>query len=598
MKKFTSLPIIGDPKNLLVFIVLALAAVPSYGSGTASSLKKGDNPLYNGECSTITIKDKTYKLGNLNGNPVSTRVSKDDVIWEAEGTKKLYSKSSAGTALFYGAIELYKDVFPAEMVWGDNDEVYVKNILSTIPSESYVKGTLKDGVITFQAGQLVDYIEEEGFPPYGLAVGVGRTVVNEQNDTYDFVLDPSITEFQIKVEKNGSMNLVLPGEPFNGEEPTEYILCLYYTDDNQFAGFSDFSQQYKPVDYEIVRMPFGVPQEQYVYIDDFDYASFVNVAWSDDYLYLQGLDPMIPEGVVKAKIDGNTATIAQNQYVGIYMGLSYIFTKVALDNPNYDIFDPSTDPYIFAPADQGYVLTFDRDKGEIMSDKPGIYLSFQPDEDNFWNVNCFLSDFVMKYQATAAGTPANPVPVRYFDAQAGYWGYTDFQFKISNYSTEGHLLDVEHLFYQVLVNGEPIIFGERTLINLNGEEAVAYVGVPEEQRWLPYLFSNDDDITKWSSSEFDVGIYVPDVKTLGVQSLYLYDGVATYSKLMTLDVETGEITESDGSGAVESIYQAEVKDVEYFTLSGVKVKNPQNGIFVKRTIYSDGKVTASKLLMP
>ena len=597
MKKFTSLPSLATKRNVLIISLVALAAIPAYSSGMASCLSKSQNPYYQGTATTITLGGKEYKIGRTHGTPLKTRATADDVIREAEGTEKLYSKSSAGTALLGNEMIMYKDEFPATTVWGDNNEVYFQDILSTIPTDTYVKGTLRDGTITLKAGQLVDYIEDPEYGDYGIAIGIARTEINYAQDTVDFHYDPSVTEYSIIVNADGSMSLQLPGEPFDGKTPPEYVLCLYYSDDGQFVGFSDFSQEYTPVDYQLITMPFGVTPEQYVYVDDFDYASFVDVAYTDSYIYIRGLDPMLPQGVVRAQIDGNTATIAQNQYVGNYMGMYYIFTKVAIDNPDYDVFKPGSQPYLFAPEDEGFTLTFDREAGLIVSENKGVYLSFQPDVNNFNFVNCFLEEFVLRYQATSAGTPANPSISRYFTDQAAYWGYADFQFIISNYSTEGYVLDVEDLYYQVLVNGEPIIFGEGPLINLNGREAIAYMGVPADQRWLPYLFSNDDDIMKWSSSEFDVGIYEPDVKTLGVQSLYVHEGVYTYSQIMTLDVETGEITASDDTNSVKVIPSGAVVKEEYFNLSGQKVENPQNGIFVKRVTYSNGKVTTVKQLI-
>lgn len=583
--------------TLLLLIVLAVSALPALSADSLFSLKKAENPFYKGEACTVTLKGKEYQLGNVYGTPLRTKAGPEDVIREAEGTEKLYLKESAGTALLGKEMVLYEDEFPGRVVWGENNEVFVRDILSTIPTETYVKGNLSDGVITFAAGQLIEYIEEKGYDPYGIAIGVGKTVINEAENKVDFYYDPTLTEFTIKVDKKGNMELVLPGEPFDGENPSEYILCLYYTDDLEFAGYSDFSQTYTEVNYELIKMPYGAEPELYVYIDNFDYAAYVQVVYTDDYLYIKGLDPLVPEGVVRAKIDGNTATIAQNEYVGIYLDSYFIFTKVAMDNPDYNPFNPATDPYIFAPEDQGFLLTFDREAGTITSNNKGVYLSFQPNVNNFNNVNCFLEEFILKYQSSAAGTPANPSALRFFTAQAYYWGFTDFQFTISNYSTEGHLLDVEHLYYQVVVNGEPIIFEEAPLINLNGEEALAYTGIPEKQSWLPYLFLNYKDIDKWNENMFDIGIYVEDVKTLGVQSMYIYEGVYTYSKLMTLDVETGEVTESEGAG-VKGITDASVVKEEYYRLDGLKVSEPKNGIFVKRTIYSDGKTVVTKQLIP
>lgn len=549
-------------------------------------------------CNTITLNGKTYQVGKTYGTPVVTRADDTggfDIITDPQGTTRLYTKQSYGTAVWMDEMHMYEDSFPATIVWGNNNDVYVQDIISTQSTENYVKGTMEGNLITFDAGQVVEYVEEDPYF-YGIAVGIARTEVNEEEDTVDFYFDPDVTKYWMTVDKNGNLELVLPGEPFNGEDPTEYVLCYYYTDDLQFFGFSDFYQSYKLENYQMVTMPEGVEPEQYVYIDDFDYASFVQVAFTDDYIYIQGLNPMMPEGVVRAKIDGNTASIAQNEYMGSYMGIFYIFTKVWIDNPDYNEKDPRSKPYILAPASQNFNLTFDREAGTITADTPGVYLSFQPDEDSYDNAICFLTEFILRYQATSEGTPANPTHLEYKTNWVSYQGYADLQFYLSNYSRDGFVLDADHLYYRVIANGEPIIFGEQTVVNLLGESVTAYPGVPEKQMWLPYLYSNNEDVFKVFSSVFDIGIYVWDVTQIGVQSMYYYNDVYTYSDIVTLDVKTGEITTTPAG--VDSVKSDEVKSVEYFNLSGMKVENPSHGIFIKKTTYSDGNVISTKQLIP
>ncbi|MCH5234955.1 MAG: hypothetical protein J1E16_06645 [Muribaculaceae bacterium] len=546
-------------------------------------------------CNSITLHGKTYKIGNVYGHPQATRASiEDDIIYDPQGTTRLYEKQCYGTSVWNGAMQLYEEKFPATIVWGNNNDVYVQNILSTMPTETFVKGTIDGNIITFPAGQVV--LREEFDSNYGVGVGIGRTQINEEEETIDFFYDPEVTEFQMTVDEKGNLDLILPGEPFNGEEPTEYILCYYFTDNEEFSGFSDFYQHYTAKEYQIVSLPEGVETEQYVYVDDYDYASFVEVAFTDDYIYILGLNPMMEEGVVRAKINGNTATIAQNEYMGVYMGMDYIFTKVLIDNPDFDDNDYFSPEYIMAPANQGFNLTFDREAGIIVADTPGVYLSFQPDEDNYEKSICVLGEFTLTYQATSAGTPANPTHLLYLENWLLYQGFSDFQFYLSNYSTEGQLLDVEGILYRVLVNGNPIIFGEGPRVNFFNESVTAYRGVPAQQMWLPYMFMNDEDIYKQFNNQFGIGIYEFDVKTIGVQSLYYHDEVYTYSDIVTLDVETGEVTETPMG--VQTVVGANVEKVEYFNLSGMKVDNPSHGIFIRKTTYSDGKVITDKQLIP
>ena len=578
-------------KHILFSAIIGLTSIPAFCAGMDSPFSKSNNPFYNGRCSEITLCGKTY---NLRQAPMAhaTRANQENtVIREAEGENRMYSKYSVGTTLFGNDVILYYETFPADIVWGENNEVFVKNIFSTIAFESYIKGVVEGDVITFPTGQLVEFIEDEEYGDYGLAVGIARKEI--QGDKIYFFNDPSITSFSMKLNSDGGLELMLPGEPFDGVEIPEYVLNLYYSDEEDvFLCVTDFCQIYTPEDLTEITMPEGVEPETYIFIDEYDFASVINVAYTPDYIYLQGLNPMMKESVVRARIDGNKAYIAQNEFQGVYMDLFFIFTKIVIPNPDYNEEDEESPEYILAPPNMEFTLTFDREAGIIQSDNKDIYLAFMPDEDTIDNALCFLSEFIIRYQSTLAGVPSNPTHLEFYTNWVYYYGCSSFQFYLSNYSTDGMLIDEEHLYYQVLVDGEPIIFAEEEVINLNGEPAIAYPGVVGEQRWLPYLFNNFYDVNKFTNNSFDVGIYVEGFETLGVQSLYIYDNVATLSDIVTLNIITGEVTITTGVDAIED--SLDIRSVEYFDLNGIKTLHPSNGIFIKKITLSDGTVRTLK----
>lgn len=568
-----------------------MAAAPAVLAGTASHLYKYDNPLRKGEVKTVTLGGKTYNIGNIYG--LSTRAGggapMTSVIREAKGEEKFYSKEAAGTFTLNGVMEQYWDDFPVSVVWGEGNNVYFKDIISTIACDSYVKGTLSGNTITVPANQTIEVDEDYG---YGINVGILKTQIT--GSWVDFFYDPSITEYSFTVGDDGSLELVLPGEPFDGKNPTQYVLGCYYTDDLAFLGFSDYFQSYTPSLHQLVTMPEGVEPEPYVFIDEFNFADLVYVAFKGNSMYIQGLSAMLPEAVVRADISGNTATIPQNEYLGVYMDSYFIFTKVLYANPDYNENDFDSNPYLMAPPEAGYTLKIDRDSGTIVADTPDVYLSFQPDEDTWENSITVLSQFTLYYQDSAAGTPANPTNLRYETKFAYAQGFNDFFFSLSNFSTENKLIEVEHLYYRVLVNGQPVVFGEQVLQNLNGIDAIAYPYVPEKQIWLPYEFNNNEDIFKLSSNEFDIGIYTADVETIGVQSLYIYDNVSTYSDIVTLNVATGEVS-TEPAGVEGIVSDSLPVKTEYYTIGGLKVNNPGSGIFIERTTHEDGTVTVRKI---
>lgn len=500
------------------------------------------------------------------------------VITEAKGTVVNYNKKAAGTAVFGNSLVLVEDDFPAEIVWSSDNKVYFKNLISTFPNDYYVEGTVSGKTITVAMDQELEY-SEAYFE--SICLGIFKTVPRVENglEYVDFQYEPDIKSVTFTIGDDESITMQLPGKPFDGETPPEYVLGCYYSEDKSFVGFSDFAQHYTKLDIELVTIPEGADIKQYVYVDAYNYASIVDVAFVGDDLYIRGLSSMLPEGTIRARVSGNKAVVAQDEYLGVYYDQYYIFTKVLYDNPGYDEMDPDSEPFLFAPSDVGFELNIDPVSKTIYADKEGTYLSFHCDADDFLNSLGYFDVFELKYQESFAGTPANPVNLEYHTEWASMQGFNDFFFTLSNFSTSGNLLDVNKLYYKVFVNGEPVVFKEHEMENLIGETVTVYEGVPTDVNLLPYEFNNNDDIFKWSPNAFDIGIYVDDVETIGVQTVYYFEGQFTYSDLVTLEVETGDIIITDGVGAIEA--DGDDTPAVYYTIDGRRVARPDHGIYIK-----------------
>lgn len=517
------------------------------------------------------------------------------VIKDPKGKVMYYSKESAGTFVFQGRMYLYEETFPAVVVKGTGDKVYFKNIISVFPADYYVEGSQEGNIITIPTNQTIEYDPETST---GFNFGVFRTVpfVENGEELVRFEYAPEVKSVTVEVSDEGAMKMVLPGEPFDGENPTEYVAGIYYLEDYEFTGYSDFFQDYTFLDITPTTIPEEAKVEPYVYIDEFNYAFIVDVAYYEDFLYIRGLSSMLPEAVLKAKIEGNKATIDQNEFLGIYFDQYYIFSKVVYDNPDYDPEDEDSSPFIMAPVNVGFELTVDREAGLITADTPGVYLSYHNDAEDFFNSLGYFGEFVLRYQESFGGVPSNPVQLEYTTEYAPYQGFNDFFFTLSNFSKEGGLLDVESVYYKVFVNGEPLIFNQSLVTNLLGEDVIAYQGVPYEVELIPYLFNNNEDIFKFSDNAFDVGIYTDNVHTIGVQTVYYYDNEFTYSDLVELNVETGEITEYPHVDSVAEVEADEPVATEYYTTDGRRLsQKPDRGIYLELTRYTNGIFRTSKV---
>lgn len=121
-----------------------------------------------------------------------------------------------------------------------------------------------------------------------------------------------------------------------------------------------------------------------------------------------------------------------------------------------------------------------------------------------------------------------------------------------------------------------------------------YTGLEGIVTDIPYTFRNGNDLYHYgSSTKREVGIYIEGMETLGVQSVYKYDGTTTYSDTLTLNIETGQ-TEVAGIDSV--IDWKNVVNTEYFSLDGRKYDKPVKGLQLVRMTMTDGQTVTRKLI--
>ena len=150
--------------------------------------------------------------------------------------------------------------------------------------------------------------------------------------------------------------------------------------------------------------------------------------------------------------------------------------------------------------------------------------------------------------------------------------------------------------YIIYVDGEPYTFEEKIGPNLNGEDVWKYIGFEEPTIYVPYNFDNYIDVTVSVQGSKAIGFYNNDIETFGVQSVYFYGDNPTFSDIVTYDVATGETNVNEGTGSgVKSMENTEMISKEFYDLAGRKINNPDKGIFIMKTVYSDGSVKVKKI---
>lgn len=519
------------------FTLFALGTILIAGSAMAGT--NTQKIQMNGKKADIEKLMKSHQSSALRGPKKEMAVT--DVITEAEGTKVIYTKTAVGYDYGYE----YDDTgMASEIVFGENNEVYIKSIITGSGFQTYVKGEIDGDKITLPLPQTLYYNDSYG---YGMNICM-------------MILDSTSTDLNYEVVDIDSIELLYDAETgvitMELDDPYEYLLGIAYTDDESWVGYGDVFQEYEPYDIPLNEIPAGVEVEDYVFMDA-SVAYKVGVAIDGDKLYIKGLSESLPDGVVVADIDGNVASISNDQLVGTY-NYYFIYTKAAyVDGSNLEL------------ADVTYDLQLDLDNNTIIGANEDLVLLLNAALDRVYFLDKTYNDFKIYIQESYAGTPENPYGLEIFD-NWDYYGSYDFSFFITNISTEGSMLDTDYIYYRIYVNGE--------IFEINED----YDGVEEPTENIPYNFQNGWDIySYYAENNRIIAIYLDDITTLGVQTVYIYEGVETVSGIVTIDFATGEITEEPGVSGVDTIEVNNGVETIY-NLQGVKVsrENMTKGLYI------------------
>lgn len=472
-----------------------------------------------------------------------------DIIYNPDGKLVIYYKNSTG--MDYSGYYEAEDM-AANIVFGDNNEVYIQDILNW-GDESYVKGEIDGDKINFSLPQTIgDY----GW--YSINLAILEAVGDED---YELVSDIDSVEYSYNAQ-TGEISLNLPGEP------EQYILGYVYTDDESWTYSGDFTQEYRVFDGVINSMPEGLETEVYM-INDGEYGHPVNIAFTDDMMYIEGLPVSLPKSVIYANLDGNTASIAQNQNIGAVWGY-FIYTKV-LDADEE-----------LADEDVEYTLSIDRENKIITSANPQDIFCLNGSLEEVMYLEIY-QDFTMKVQESFAGIPVNPTGLLYDDYYEDY-DMSLFAFNIPNFSIDGNVLLPDNLYYRVFVDGDLYEFSEDEYFDVEGEMTE-----------VPFMFDNGYDLYWSTQTQRVVMFYFLGASTFGVQTVYDYEGVITESDIVTLDIESGEVTETPAG--IENTINSDIKNKVYYDLNGRKVMNPEKGIYIMKATTSEGAVVTKKIVV-
>ena len=374
------------------------------------------------------------------------RAAADIIYDQPEGTKKNYSRS--GLAYYYsflgvGSLELDEAVGP--VVFGDDNKVYIKNIVSQAGTSAWVVGTISGNTITIQLPQTVAYLAD-----YDCFLEVSKVTYNNgwyyksANQTVRLTYNPV----------TGAITTP------NGELKTgESIIGLTYDDDGSWAGYGDWNISMTEMTEPLVEAPEGLTTEVYSLIAKGYDGSLVNVGFDGDDVYVQGIDSYLPDNWVKGTVNGDKVTFKNGQYVGAdeTMGYHMYLMSAAVSKEWNDWYEEYEDVYVFANSDIEF--TYDAATKTLSESTPFL---LNAGKKTVSYLNSFENAKMAKFVEVAV-TPA-PAEVNLSEAGWDYYlygyGWGAVEFEIPCADTEGNFILPEKISYQLYtkVNGvvEPL----------------------------------------------------------------------------------------------------------------------------------------------
>ncbi|MDE6561143.1 MAG: hypothetical protein K2K75_07170 [Muribaculaceae bacterium] len=541
----------------------------------------------------------TQKFGSLMSSPVIERAKmakasamtraeegEANVITEApEGKVETMLGSSNTFYLYYDEVSMDETYGIAyEGVWTDNGEVYLKNPISMLDWDTYIKGKVTDEGLLFEFPQpLYTSTDEDG--SFTLFVDVLEYAEIESPDDPD----EYYTTF-IPAEETRS---ILFAKMEDGSYGMEDDYMLGVTFEGAWQGYGEMYLNVLPFEATPAKIPEGIKYDYtYILADEFtgwDHTVLrpIGIGELDGTTYIKGLASGMPDAVIYGEFDKekNTLTIPSDQFLGKYYN-HYIFMMAGVGLSWYNE-DWDEVMYSFDIVEDPLVLNYDPEtnvfRPVITEGYDYSYVIF-----NFGNVETYPCEYYAIDRIYSQGQITDYAPlapeviavsdIEFMDPSYSY----SIEFNIFGDNKDGQILLDNNIYYNIFINGELYTFTSEEYPDL-GE-----LGITEITD-IPVFLSTDEDIYSYGNYH-GIAFKRKDIETIGIRALYIDGDIRGESEIVTVNTE-GELV------SVDSIVSNSVSKNEMFDLSGRRIASgARNGIFIKRTTMEDGSVRTEKVI--
>lgn len=516
-------------------------------------------------------------------SPVEAPEVSNEIIYDApDGEEKMYTESYDGWVYWGAAMGFHyfkENTAYNYMVWTEDSKVYILDPVKNYSTNSYAVGTYADGKITVELPQCIGgYYDENGEIAYMYLNKMEE--VEQDGEKYYMICYPEDNYLVYDVDEEGNVTLNLGNDKAsvdieNGVNP-KYLVGMTYENEPHalqvWSGYGDTFENWTPLVLEDpVTPPAGLTSEYWGF-NTLGKESLLEVKIDGNDIYLNGFTSYIEGYWIKGTLTREKdIVIPSQQYMGMNeYGQFYYFIAAKVV--------PPTDPNGWNTYDMIDQITMKYDPETKIYSAPGECLCVSSYRDEIAYMALAESPMLWEQNADMLNAAPNNPSFVSFTPFVPMESSGQIVWNIPNTNVNGALLRTDRMYYNMYVDGEVFTF-----------EPDEYALFEEPTVDVPYDAGNFYDIFSYNQIHY-ITIRFTDPDSFGLKSFYVADDGTTYeSDLITVDLST--------VGVKLNEVAKEIKEVVFYNLSGAVVAHPTNGVYVKRTIFTDGSQKTEKTVM-
>lgn len=505
------------------------------------------------------------------------------LIEPSEGVETTYIKKgfSYGYSWITGVITQTLDGALSKVIKSDDGKkLYIQGpfFLDFYTEESWIEGDIDGDVVTFKFPQLVDEELDEEKPEYnvyGYALKL-EFVIKDQETLEGWYYATENQEFKFRIEADGSLT------PLENEGAMiGYCNWVEAEEEDEKSGWAwqasgDIISTMSPNTYEALQVPEDVTFDTWNLINGIS-ARSIKIGVKDNTMYFKGLmnKSGMTDAVVTGTIDGDKINVKDAQYLGEYWDnrtTAWFIPGKTMTDPEYGNYMEIADEMTF---------TWDKEKKVIQSEGGAFCVSSVPDKILYYTL-CYNPYLTMPLDNPVVTAIPTPILTSFYDQDEEYGYDAEMYFDLPTIDVDKQILSTDRIYYEVFLDGDLFTFYD--------DEYELPEGMTEMTE-VPYGYYSEDtyDFDAYGNNHGFI-FHTRGFKTLGIRALYKGDDKTVYSDMLYAP----GYSPSDGVDSINS--DKTISSIRYYDLNGCVVVNPEPGIYIRRTVYTDGSATTSKVV--